>query len=276
MNRMNFDSLKKALLAGTLILPGLTLQVMAAPPSLMAPVSDNITAYPPDPTLASFYINYVDASGATIDYQVIRYPSEGTAVLDQADLNIPDGFYLNEWGEYYAEPGAWNYMDLQVIPNDPALAAALSSADGLSTDKAILTINYYDEGWNLIDSQSFGQTSAGGYADSDEVVMVNGVDYVFDVPEGYQIISDAYDAYSIPMHQRFMTNIIVAPAGEAAYLADTEITEVESEPTTEDTSDTEDTSVNTVDTAVGFNAILAVTVLGLSGSAMTLLKKKKN
>ncbi|WP_289220421.1 hypothetical protein [Ileibacterium valens] len=73
-----------------------------------------------------------------------------------------------------------------------------------------------------------------------------------------------------------MTNIIVAPAGEAAYLADTEITEVESEPTTEDTSDTEDTSVNTVDTAVGFNAILAVTALGLSGSAMTLLKKKKN
>jgi len=132
---MNFDSLKKALLAGTLILPALTLPVMAAPPSLMAPVSDNITAYPPDPTLASFYINYVDASGATIDYQVIRYPSEGTAVLDQTDLNIPDGFYLNEWGEYYAEPGAWNYMDLQVIPNDPALAAALSSADGLSTMK---------------------------------------------------------------------------------------------------------------------------------------------
>lgn len=280
---------RRAVLAAAVMIPVLAQPVLGAPASLESPTHREIRAYPRDPNLASFMCQYIDPNGAIVGYHAVRYPAESTATLDLEDLQIPEGYYLNEeWQTYQTEPGEWLYIDFAVAPENEQLAAVMSQPTDVDFSRTTLTFNYWDTEGNLLDSQNYQRADRRVSSGISEYTLHNGTDYVFDVPEGYQIISDVYDSYTIPMKLRQTVDVIVAPAGledysdealtyEEEYSDESAINEEEYSIEAEKAApaDDETNADNTVNTALGTRAGVMLGALIVSGTALGFIKRKK-
>lgn len=279
MKKQFLSAFGTALLTGSMILPSMALPVLASQKDagINAGLLANITAWEPDPNLASFHITYVDPNGLTVGSQVVRVPADETVTLEESDLEIPEGFYLNEyWQTYQSDPGQWLYVEFAVAPLDDQLAVTMYNTDGLDPDQSTLTLNYYDEGGNLISSENYQKAAAGAGISSQ--YFYNGTDYALNVPEGYELVSGVDDVYEVPYHGRVFADVLITPAVyefEEYSEENNEVSELSAAEETVDVQEDTAPAANSVNT--GFDSRIAIPTMAMAASGLMFawLKKRK-
>lgn len=273
-------NIEKFIAAGCLVVPMVTTPVLANTQAATVNRLNPGLSFEEEPTGdAVFYCTFKDQNGYKVKWDKVIYSGSGIAVLDEADLPMPEGYVLDEeWQTYATEYGSPLYIEFAVKPVNPNVTNVLNEYIG-DKGQSRLVVVYETEDGSIVDSDAFfkGRWGSAGISHYDFYL---GEDFNVEAPAGYTVVSEYSDSYEVPLSGSEVVTVSVVPdgSGAVAYSDDIEVNSdqaVSDVSAADETSDSQPESAADVETGVGSGFAGALGGLAVSALAGAYLLKKR-